>query len=90
MEFFFVTELSVPLFHIALLLAISTLALLFGRLRLALLVNYLFVLYWGYVFNRELLVGSDLDKLDNFTMLYFGFGFFIIILALIGFLSRRS
>ncbi|MBW1769650.1 MAG: hypothetical protein JRJ17_00525, partial [Deltaproteobacteria bacterium] len=52
MEFFMLAELTVPLFHIALLLALSTLALLLGRVKLALLVNYLFALYWGYIFNR--------------------------------------
>ncbi|UCD88355.1 MAG: hypothetical protein JSV01_05420 [Desulfobacterales bacterium] len=82
------TQLTVPLYHVGLLLALSTSALLFGRLKLALLVNYLFVLYWGYIFNRELLVGSDLEGLDRFTMLYFGFGFLTIISAVIGFLAR--
>ena len=90
MEFFHMTQLAVPLSHIGLLLAFSTLALLLGRVRLALLVNYLFTLYWGYIFNRELLVGSDLKKLDHFSVLYFGFGFVVVILALIGFLSHRD
>jgi len=90
MEFFMLAELTVPLFHIALLLALSTLALLLGRVKLALLVNYLFALYWGYIFNRELLVGSDLEKLDYFTALYFGFGAVIVVLALAGFLTHRE
>ncbi|MBW2566672.1 MAG: hypothetical protein JRE24_07285 [Deltaproteobacteria bacterium] len=74
----------------ALLLALSTLALLLGRVKLALLVNYLFALYWGYIFNRELLVGSDLEKLDYFTALYFGLGAVIVVLALAGFLTHRE
>ena len=90
MEFFMLAELTVPLLHIALLLVLNTLALLLGRVKLALLVNYLFALYWGYIFNRELLVGSDLEKLDHFTMLYFGFGAVIVVLALAGFLTQRD
>ena len=90
MEFFMLAELTVPLFHIALLLVLSTLALLLRRVKLALLVNYLFALYWGYIFNRELLVGSDLEKLDHFTALYFGFGTLIVVLALAGFLTHRD
>ena len=90
MEFLQSTELSVPLIQIFLLLAISTLALLFGRVKLALLVNYIFTLYWGYVLNRELLIGSDLEKMDLFTTAYFIFGFFVVIVAVLSFLSHRS
>ena len=90
MEFFYMTQLAVPLFHVGLLLVLSTLALLAGRIKLALLVNYLFTLDWGYIFNRELLVGSDLEKLEYFTMMYFGFGLVIVILAFIGFLAHRD
>lgn len=84
------TELSVPLFQIMLLLSFSTLALLFGRVKLALLVNYLFTLHWGYVFNRELLVGSNLEKIEYFHTFYFGFGLLVVILAVIGFLTARG
>jgi hypothetical protein len=90
MEFFMLAELTVPLFHVALLLVLTTLALLLGRVKLALLINYLFALYWGYIFNRELVVGSDLEKLDHFTALYFGFGAVIIVLAIAGFMTHRD
>jgi hypothetical protein len=90
LELFLLAELTVPLFHIALLLVLSTLALLLGRVKLALLVNDLFAFYWGYLFNRELLVGSDLEKLDHFTALYFGCGAVIIVLAPAGFLTHRD
>ena len=45
MEFFHTTEVAVPLFQVVLLLMLSTLAVLFGRIKLALLMNYLFTLY---------------------------------------------
>lgn len=90
MEFLYSAELTIPLVQIVLLLALSTLALLFGRTKLALLINYIFVLHWGYVVNRDLLVGSGLEKTGSFYMVYFGFGFVVVIFALIGFLSRRS
>ncbi|MBW1740513.1 MAG: hypothetical protein JRJ42_05170 [Deltaproteobacteria bacterium] len=90
MAFLHATELSVPLFQIALLLALSTLAMLFGRIKLALLINYLFTLYWGYIFNRDELLGPNLEKIDHFTAIYFGFGFIIVILASIGFLVHRD
>jgi len=34
--------------------------------------------------------GSDLEKLDHFTMLYFGLGAVIVVLALAGFLTHRD
>jgi hypothetical protein len=89
-EFLQSTELTIPLLQILLLLATSTLALLFGRIKLALLVNYIFTLYWGYVLNREALVGAELEQMDMFTTAYFGFGFFVVILAVLGFLSHRN
>lgn len=90
MEFLYSTELAVPLYQIVLLLILSTLALLFGRLKLALLINYLFTLYWGYVFNSELLLGSSLEKVNYFSSIYFAVGFLVAILAIIGFVSHRD
>ncbi|MBW1702967.1 MAG: hypothetical protein JRJ69_00590 [Deltaproteobacteria bacterium] len=86
MEFFYSTELAVPISQITLLLVFSTLALLFGRVKLALIINYVFTLYWGYGFNREQLMGSGIEKIDYFTLFYFGFGLLTVILALIGFM----
>ena len=57
MEFFYTTELAVPMSQMVLLLICTTVALLFGRIKLALLVNYLFALFWGYVLNRDVLIG---------------------------------
>ena len=90
MDFLHSTELTVPLIQIVLLLSVSTLALLGGRVKLALLVNYLFTLYWGYVSNRELLVGENLEKMDYFHTFYFGFGLLVVVMALIGFLQGRE
>ncbi|MDI6797255.1 MAG: hypothetical protein QMD09_09930 [Desulfatibacillaceae bacterium] len=80
-------ELAVPLYQIGLLLFASTLALLFGRVRMALVVNYLFTLYWGYVLNREIFVGQGLEHLSAFTVAYFGFGVVIVLLAVLGFFA---
>ena len=90
METFFLAQLTIPLFDLTLLLAFSTLALLLGRVKLALLINYLFALYWGYIFNREMFVGSGPEKFHQFSVLYFGFGLVIVVLALIGFLTRHD
>lgn len=90
MEFLRSTELVVPLYQIALLLVISTLALLFGRMKLALITNYLFTMYWGYGFNREYLIGHQVNDFTLFTLIYFSFGLIIVIFAVLGFFARSE
>lgn len=90
MEFLETAELVVPLYQIALLLVLSTLALLFGRMKMALLINYLFTMYWGYGFNREYLIGHRVEEFSAFTLIYFGFGLIIAILALLGFFAQSD
>jgi hypothetical protein len=90
MDFFLATELTIPVSQMVLLLLLTTLVLLFGRVKLALLTNYLFALYWGYVVNRELLLGSAFEKGDYYITVYFGFGLAVAILALIGFFVQRE
>ncbi len=46
-------EVSIPIMQIVLLILFGTVALLFGRQKLALLINYLFVFYWGFGVNFE-------------------------------------
>ena len=86
------TELGVPLFQIILLLFFSTFSLLFGKTKLALIINYLFTFYWGYIFNKELLVitfRNDPYAFD-FIYFYFAFGFIIVILFIISMLLTDS
>ena len=69
------------------LLLLSTVALLFGKVKMALLVNYMFTMYWGYGFGWEYLSNSGFSNLDHFTYIYFGFGLVIVAMAIIGFLT---
>lgn len=83
MDFFYSMELSIPVMQIILLLILSTLALLFGRKKLALIINFVFTMYWGYFLSIDQFVGSGRGYYLSF---YFGTGLLIVILALIGFL----
>ena len=71
-----------------LLLVLSTLALLFGRTKLALLINFLFTIYWGYFLNIDQLTNSGLKGVDIYASIYFGIGLLVVILALVGFLRQ--
>ena len=79
-----------PAYQIGLLLILTTFALLFGKARLGLLVNYVFTLYWAYIFDRDYLLEEGQKHGEYFAWLYFGFGFLIFFLALIGFLFTRE
>ena len=89
MDFFYATDLAVPVSQIILLLFLSTISLLFGKVRVALLLNYFFTLYWAYFLNKERFVELGLASTDLFSWMYFGFGFLVAGLAMIGFLTRQ-
>jgi len=89
MDLFYYTELAVPVAQLVLLLICSTVALLFGRIRLALLVNYLFALFWGYFLNRDVLIQSG-GELSYFIYIYVLFGLAVVFLTAVGFLIHRD
>jgi len=70
--------------------SLSTVALLVGRLRMALFINYCFMLYWGYVFNFDLFVAQGVNKLTGYTVLYFSIGAVIVLLASVGLITHRA
>ncbi len=88
MEFFNTTHLAVPLSQVMLLLALSTIILLIGKIRVALVVNYGFVLYWSYIFNGDMF--NSLEKADMSSSIYMGFGLGIILFAIVGFVVHSS
>ena len=90
MDILYTTELSIPMYQVGLLMVLTTLGLLFSRIKLALLINFLFVLYWGYWLNRENVIGSGIPEIDAFTIGYFGFGFLIVIFVVIGFMLEST
>jgi hypothetical protein len=90
MEIITSTQLTVPTLQLILLLILSTIALLVGRLGLALFINYCFTLYWGYVVNFDLFIAQGVVKLNGYTVLYFSIGIVITLLALIGLITHRA
>ena len=87
-ELFYSVETVIPLWQILLLLLLSTIALLHGKTKLALLINYLFTLNWGYFANRDQIF-ADIDNPDQFLTIYFGIGIVIGFLAALGFLFQK-
>ncbi len=77
-------EMTVPVYQLAILVIIVIFSLLLAKPKLGLIVTFLFVMYWGYWSNLTTMVGAPLH-FDVFTLLYFGFGIVITLLALLGF-----
>ena len=90
MEFISSVEFCAPFYQIALLLALSTLALIFGNPKIALLISYLFTLYWVYMFDRAHILEAGTKISPIFPWLYFGFGFVVILLAAVGFFLKKN
>ncbi|MBW1754374.1 MAG: hypothetical protein JRJ46_15120 [Deltaproteobacteria bacterium] len=89
MEFFHSIEFSIPVVQVVWLLLMITTAQLFGKIKLALLISYIFTLYWGYFLNREVMVNS-VHHGEYFILIYFGFGIAVVVLAIIGFMVQHE
>lgn len=93
MEFFeslYYTPVSVPIGQLLMLLCVTTLSLLFGKPKLALLVNYIFTLYWAYIFNRDFIYNLGPETFETITIAYFGFGILSAFLAAFAFFIHRE
>jgi len=83
-------QLSVPLSHILALLSFTTLVLIFGYTRIALLLNYSFLIYWSYLSNVIIFTEKGELQLNRITWLYIVFGFAILLLATMGLIRDRD
>lgn len=76
--------------QLILLMLMSTISLLFGKLKLALLVNYLFTLHWAYVSNQENLIELGFENFQLVSIIYFIFGLGIVLVAAFAFLFQKN
>ena len=90
LNFFTETTLSIPMIQIILLMLMSTLSLLFGKIRLALLINYIFILNWAYILNRDILIDISPTNFQYISVVYFVFGILIVMIAAFSFLFQRD
>ena len=81
-------KISIPVIQLILAILLCTVSLLFGRQKLALLINYLFVFYWGFgvSFDNQAVLNPDISVW--FTSFYIVFGCICTIFCLIGLLKR--
>ena len=90
LDYFLNISISIPIIQLILLMLISTISLLFGKLKLALIVNYLFTLHWAYIANRDKLMDMSSDNFEIFSVVYFVFGLGIVLTATFAFMFQKS
>ena len=90
MEPLLATQLSLPLYQILTLLSLTTLVLIFGYTRMALLLNYGVLIYWSYLSNVMLFTEKGELRLNRITLLYIAFGLAILLLATVGLIHNRE
>ena len=90
LDYFLNISLTIPIIQLILLMLLSTISLLFGRLKLALIVNYLFTLYWAYIVNRDKLMDMSSENFELYSIMYFIFGLGIVLTASFAFLFQES
>ena len=73
LEFLLNANLNIPMIQLIMLMLMSTVSLLFGKLKLALLINYVFTLHWAYVANRENLIEMGFENFQLVSVIYFVF-----------------
>lgn len=83
METIMSTIVEVPMSHIAVVLMVSTVALLFGRIKLALFINYCFIVYSGHLWDFALFSDVSDTKLNTPAFVFMGFWIMAVFLAAI-------
>ena len=90
LEFITDTNLTIPMIQIILLMLISTISLLFGKLKIALIINYLFTLHWAYISNRDTLMAMNFENFGLVSTIYFVFGIGVVLIAAFAFMFQKS
>ena len=90
MEPLMTSQIAVPLSHILILLSLTTLVLVFGYTRIALILNYIVLIYWSYLSNVLLYSDKGQLQLNRMTLIYIAFGFAILVLAAMGLIHNRE
>ena len=90
LDHFLNISITIPIIQLILLMLISTISLLFGRLKLALIVNYLFTLNWAYIANRDKLMDISVENFELYSLMYFIFGLGIVLTASFAFMFQKS
>jgi len=80
-------QLTIPVAHMALFIALISFCLLFARYKLGLSITFCFTFYWGFIYNKDVFFTS-FEGSSPFLFVYFLSGFLLILFALFSFVSE--
>jgi hypothetical protein len=84
-------QVAVPLTQIAALLVLSTIIILWGKFRIALIVVYFFLFFWGYLLTDSIDFVRAIDDMNLETAaVYYGFGILIAAFVVVGMLKSND
>ena len=89
MNFSATMEFTVPVVQIIIFMFISTFCFLLRKYKLGLMTSFAFVFYWGFINSSSSFVAM-MGSLTLGFFVYLFSGFFIITLALVGFLLEKD
>lgn len=83
-----VTE--IPMTHIVAVLLTSTVILIFGKLKLALLVNYFFIFYSGHLWDFAVFGNTGSSDVNTSNFAFAGFLIIIVFLAALSLMLHKE
>jgi len=88
MEILNETYIYVPMLQIMGLLLLNTLLIIIRKQGWAMVINFLFIVYWGYILNMDRLM-NDGGPGGYYLGAYFGIGLVLTVFASLGFIFNR-
>ena len=80
-------QLTIPVAHMALFVALISFCLLFARYKLGLSITFCFTFYWGFIYNKDVFF-TTLEGSSPYLFVYFFSGFLLLLFALFSFLAE--
>lgn len=80
-------QLTIPVAHMALFVALISFCLLFARYKVGLSITFCFTFYWGFIYNKDVFF-TTLEGSSPFLFLYFFSGFLLLVFALFSFVAE--
>lgn len=80
-------QLTIPVAHMVLFIALISFSMLFARYKLGLSITFCFTFYWGFIYNKDVFF-TTFEGSSPFLFLYFFSGFLLLLFALFSFVSE--
>lgn len=84
------TSMTVTIFQISLALALCTVCVIFGRIKLALFVSYGFVIYWAKPWSISLYTDTTPASINTPGCIFIAFCFIAALFAITGLTFHRD